>query len=283
MTVPQIALRTARSVRSFTSANLQKHLATQPILPLHLPDLTAGWPALASWSLKDNLKALRDRIGEDRVADIELGKSGRGYLDKEWQKINMPFGIFLDAFIFNLIPSSDLSFQVPTAYLAQSDLLDSTSSLLSDVPPLPHFYAGREKSLYRRTIWIGPDGSFTPFHKDPYVGIYTQVVGRKIFHVVPPAAAPHLNPSPKPLHGNTSQIPIPVSRILSPLSDPADLTDLPPNTLAECRERLRRAFDLDGSCQVEVGPGESVLIPEGWWHAAEGIDGPGVGVGAWFR
>ncbi|ODN81989.1 hypothetical protein L202_02318 [Cryptococcus amylolentus CBS 6039] len=283
MTISHIAIPTARSVSAFTPASLQKHLSTTPILPLHLPNIAAAWPALASWSLKDNLRILRDRIGEERVAEVELGKSGRGYLDQEWQKINMPFGLFLDAFIFNLIPSSDPSFKLPTAYLAQSDLLDSTTSLLSDVPPLPHFYVGKEKSLYRRTIWIGPAGSFTPFHKDPYMGIYTQIVGRKIFHVVPPAASPHLNPSPKPLHANTSQIPIPVSRIVSPLSEFADLDDLPPNTLVECRDRLRRAYELEGGCQVVVGPGESVLIPEGWWHAAEGIDGPGVGVGAWFR
>ncbi|ODN94186.1 hypothetical protein L198_05037 [Cryptococcus wingfieldii CBS 7118] len=198
MTISHIAIPTACSVSAFTPASLQKHLSTTPILPLHLPNIADAWPALASWSLKDNLRILRDRIGEERVAEIELGKSGRGYLDQEWQKINMPFG-------------------------------------------------------------------------------------RKIFHVVPPAASPHLNPSPKPLHANTSQIPIPVSRIVSPFSESADLDDLPPNTLAECRDRLRRAYELEGGCQVVVGPGESVLIPEGWWHAAEGINGPGVGVGAWFR
>lgn len=87
--------------------------------------------------------------------------------------LTMIAGLFLDAFIFNLIPSSSPA-ELPTAYLAQSDLLDSTPQLLDDVPALTHFYQGKEKSLYRRTIWIGPNGSFTPFHKDPYVGIYSQ-------------------------------------------------------------------------------------------------------------
>jgi lysine-specific demethylase 8 len=48
------------------------------------------------------------------------------------------------------------------------------------------------------------------------------------------------------------------------------------------RDRLKRAFDVDGACEVVLGEGESVLVPEGWWHSAEGLS-TGVGVNAWFR
>ncbi|OXC64617.1 hypothetical protein AYX13_06044 [Cryptococcus neoformans] len=275
-------VRQAKSLASFTPANLQSHLVNRPVLPLHLPSLTSAWPALTSWQLEDGLQRLREKIGEDRVTEIELGKKGRGYLDKEWQRIHMPFGLFLDAFVFNLIPSSS-SAELPTAYLAQSDLLDSTPQLLDDVPALTHFYQGKEKSLYRRTIWVGPNGSFTPFHKDPYVGIYSQIVGRKTFHLLPPDASPYLDLSPIPRHANTSQIPVPVSRIISGGSTNEDVGDLPQETIQKCKEQLEKAFSIPGACQIDVAAGDSVLIPEGWWHAAEGVDGPGVGVNAWFR
>ena len=80
--------------------------------------------------------------------------------------------MFLDAFILDKIPSADPA-SLPTAYLAQSDLLDDPR-LAEDVPALDVFRSGPQETVYRRTIWIGPGGSFTPFHRDPYIGLYTQ-------------------------------------------------------------------------------------------------------------
>ncbi|WWD17183.1 hypothetical protein CI109_101621 [Kwoniella shandongensis] len=287
-------IRSAKPITSLSPSALQSHLiaasSSRP-LPLHLPDLVSSWPALDTWRLEDGLKVLRDSIGENRSVEVELGKRGRGYLHKDWQRVWMPFGLFLDAFILNLIPSSSSPSLLPLAYLAQSDILDTSPSLLETIPALPHFLVGKEKSLYRRTLWLGPRGSWTPFHKDPYHGIYSQIIGKKTFHILPPEARHHLDISALPRHTNTSQIPLPVSRIFSPTSlspfsskdDLDDLSDLPPDTVASTRVELERAFELPGACQVDVNAGESVLIPEGWWHAAEGVEGAGVGVNAWFR
>lgn len=95
-------------------------------------------------------------------------------------------GLFLDAFILGKIPSADPE-ALPTAYLAQSDLLDD-KKLADDVPPLDVFTAGPQGTIYRRTMWIGPGRSFTPFHKDPYIGLYTQ---SKSFNSVLIANASH--------------------------------------------------------------------------------------------
>lgn len=92
MTRPLI--RQAKSLASFTPTNLQSHLSNHPVLPLHLPSLTSAWPALTNWKLENGLQRLREKIGEGRVAEIELGKKGRSYLHKEWQQIHMPFGLF---------------------------------------------------------------------------------------------------------------------------------------------------------------------------------------------
>lgn len=108
-------------------------------------------------------------------------------------------------------------------------------------------------------------------------------MGRKTFHLLPPDASPYLDLSPIPRHANTSQIPVPVSRIISGGSTNEDVRDLPQETIQKCKEQLEKAFSIPGACQVDVAAGNSVLIPEGWWHAAEGVDGPGVGVNAWFR
>ncbi|OCF41874.1 hypothetical protein I317_04284 [Kwoniella heveanensis CBS 569] len=278
--------RPARTILGLSPAALKEHLLSPSPQTLHLTNLISAWPALTRWRPDDNLREIREAVGADRAVEVELGKKGRGYLHPDWQRVHMPFGLFLDAFILSLIPSSTPASALPSAYLAQSDLLDTSPRLAAAVPPLIHFYQGKEKSLYRRTIWIGPERSFTPFHKDPYVGIYSQIIGNKTFHVLPPEAAQYLSPSNLPRHTNTSQIPLPVSRIFSsniPGAVAQDLADLPRDIVRTYQDQLKKAAAVDGACVVELEAGDSVLVPEGWWHAAEGGDGPGVGVGAWFR
>jgi hypothetical protein len=63
---------------------------------------------------------------------------------------------------------------MPKGYLAQSDLLDSAPEAAAQCPDLEHYMSGPRGDIFRRTIWIGPAGSWTPFHKDPYIGIYNQ-------------------------------------------------------------------------------------------------------------
>lgn len=94
-----------------------------------------------------------------------------------------------------------------------------------------------------------------------------------------------LDPSSDPRHANTSTIPLPVSALFPPDNAPsAKATDeMPPRILDRARTNLTKAFEMPGASTVKLQEGESVLVPEGWWHSAEGGDGPGVGVGAWFR
>lgn len=135
------------------------------------------------------------------------------------------------------------------------------------------------------------------------------MVGRKRFHLVPPSAAPHLAMSPRAPHTNTSTIPLSVDTISTTVSaddsakmsarsaeqehgseaaaDPdidhdQDLSDIAPSMLEEYASLLHRAFAGAEACIATLEPGESVLIPEGWYHSAEGLE-VGVGVNAWFR
>ena len=107
------------------------------------------------------------------------------------------------------------------------------------------------------------------------------VMGNKTFFVLPPEAADSLQPSTVPQHTNTSTVPISVTRIFSEADSEGEM--IPPHTLERFRAQLIKAFALPGACQVMLTAGESILVPQGWWHSAEGIDGPGIGVGAWFR
>lgn len=190
-------------------------------------------------------------------------------------------GLFLDAFILNTIPSSDPT-SLPSGYLAQAPLLDRPS-LQSAAPALEH-YKGPKGDVYGRTLWVGPRGSFTPFHRDPNVGLYTQIVGRKVFHLVPPEAERVLRPG-KGVHANTSAVPVSVRRVLQEKEGEEEEGEGQPLTKgeeADSRAVLAEALAMPGACVAQLGPGDSVLIPQGWWHSAEG-ESVGVGVNAWFR
>ena len=51
----------------------------------------AHWPARSAWRLSDDLAAIR-AVGEHKEVEIEVGKRGRGYLDPDFQRINMGLG-----------------------------------------------------------------------------------------------------------------------------------------------------------------------------------------------
>ena len=189
----------AKYLPSISLSALRAHLAGGAPEPLHLgQETTQSWPARRTWSLRDDLQAIRQGR-EDMEVEVEVGRKGRGYLDPDFQRINMGLGmsvhardrqrtqfgvadlgcssilmlgLFLDAFVLGKIPSAGDPNLLPTAYLAQSDLDDF--GLRPDVPDLDLYKAGKQATLYRRTLWIGPKRSFTPFHRDPYVGIYSQ-------------------------------------------------------------------------------------------------------------
>lgn len=154
-----------------------------------------------------------------------------------------------------------------SAYLAQLPLPCSLP-----LPPLEH-YTSVKGDLYGRTLWVG-NASFTPFHRDPNHGIYTHLYGEKIFYLVPPQNEAHLAPAAGILR-NTSRVPVPISC----LDAGEDMNDLehPPEVY---RTMIREA--AKGGYTARLKAGDSLLIPMGWWHSAEGL-GLGVGVNAWFR
>lgn len=81
----------ARFVPSITRSALASHL-TSSSAPLHVgQSLTALWPARSSWRISDGLAAIR-AAGEHKEVEVEVGKRGRGYLDPDYQRINMGLG-----------------------------------------------------------------------------------------------------------------------------------------------------------------------------------------------
>lgn len=220
------------------------------------------------------------------MVEVEISPQGRGYGDaigkkqrqerddsnSNWMKVNMPFGLFLDAFIYEKIPwKSSHTKKKVVGYLAQQDLFEKSPTLTKQCPVLPHTLAGARgsKEQWRRNVWIGGAGSFTPIHCDPYENIFVQVAGSKRAFLFPPSAAPYLHLFPPTTsQANTSSIP--TQDYLLSGSDREEFPD------------LEKALSNPDTRHVTLEAGDALYIPQGWFHCLKSTS-ISVSVNAWFR
>ena len=94
-------------------------------------------------------------------------------------------------------------------------------------------------------LWIGPAGTFTPTHHDTTDIMFFQIYGRKRFWFAPSLSAPLMHNS-RHVYSH--------AEIARP-----DFDKFP---------SLRYANIM----QVDVGPGDAIFLPAGWWHAVEALE-----------
>ena len=185
------------------------------------------WPAISMrpW---DNLDYL-NRLAGYRLVPVELGSS---YTQKNWTQKLIPFHEFLSC----LTDSNSI------VYLAQYNLLDHIKELESDIS-VPDYCYSRNSEEPIINVWMGPSGTVSPCHHDPYDNIFAQIVGYKYIRLYHPDANLYPFPSDQML-SNTSQIDV------------------------EFEENLERfpEFPTDKYSDIILGPGDLLYIPKGWWH-----------------
>ena len=68
--------------------------------------------------------------------------------------------------------------EAPSYCMAQRDLLEAVPQLEAGVKPPP--FAAAAERLHQRNTWLGPAGTITPLHRDPYLNLLCQVSGSAI-------------------------------------------------------------------------------------------------------
>ena len=96
-------------------------------------------------------------------------------------------------------------------------------------------------------LWVGPGGHVEPLHYDPMDGVLMQLRGAKQVRLLPPAETRNLYPFP--LLGGA----------LRPWFSQAYLD-------APAADQPRLADALRATVTVELGQGDALYIPAGWWH-----------------
>lgn len=274
-------------------AAFQSHLNTS-LTPLIITGSMTHWPAIVSptnaWSSPRYL--YRASLNGTRLVPIELGRS---YTDSNWSQKLVTFKRYL---LDHLLSSSD---GIPTGYLAQHDLLTQIPALSADTltpdyvyaspPGAPGHQAGSTNGSDTppldeplRNAWLGPAGTISPLHTDPYHNILCQVVGKKYIRLYRPGSKGlyPLSVDDRGIDmGNTSAVDVSVARRIYGSEGGVELSA---DGLWE-KEAFEAEFPLFKDVEYVEGvlsAGECLYIPLGWWHYVESLE-VSFSVSYWFN
>ncbi|GGB59124.1 aspartate beta-hydroxylase [Blastomonas aquatica] len=201
--------------------------------PVKLTGLVDHWSAIKRWTLAYFAQALGD-------AQIELQGQRNAAADfeiaKDRHRRQVPFRDVLDL-LANGAEGNDFYI---TAY---NDTLNkqSLAPLWDDLGGVSLLTPSGGRDGF---LWLGPKGTVTPFHHDLTNNLLVQVLGRKRVKLVPAYE---------------------VARMRNSLHCFSDWTgdDLPAGPSDERRPLVM---------ECEIGPGEALFLPIGWWHHVVGLD-----------
>jgi hypothetical protein len=260
----------ALSVEEFA----EHHLA--PSVPVLISGLARSWPALALWRRPEYLESV---CGAERAVLCERNEGGRlfsyGSTDAS---VTLPLREVLATYrrggpeaeqlyaaqtpIDELQPNGrlreDLVVPPYCALAAPADWRQPSSLLAAMLPvrPPPDVH-----------LWLGHTTSVSPLHFDAKHNLLTQIVGHKRVCLFPPECGGALYAS-----SNQSQL------------GTAGLLDLRLDGDGEGGARRRSEVEsvrarwprfvseaLPNMLVCEIGPGDALYIPSGWWHHVQAI------------
>ena len=114
---------------------------------------------------------------------------------------------------------------------------------------------GRTTQALQTNLWFAIGATTSGLHYDAFDNLLVMLHGRKRLRLLPPSASGDL--APRPAHGAS-----------------ANHSQLSAAALASLAEPTVRRFEL--------GPGEALLIPEGWWHEVESPEEVTLGLNFWW-
>ncbi|KAI0373277.1 Clavaminate synthase-like protein [Pilatotrama ljubarskyi] len=277
-------------------ASFISRLSRQPFV---LPGFLRDWPALNEhpWRSLDYLRAV---AGPGRVVPIEVGSD---YRADNWSQNMMLWEEFLESLA---AASSTPTEPRPVLYLAQHSLFKQFPALQGDVIIPDYVYSsldppenypqyappGNEEQLVLNA-WLGPGGTISPAHTDPFYNFYAQVVGHKTVWLAPPEVSSYMYPYPSTSlqasdasskGGNAPRNP--AANQESPSMSNTTQVDVFLSTTDDLDKSKARFPDfwekvVPTAISVTLEPGDLLFFPPGWWHAMRSED-LSFSVSMWF-
>jgi lysine-specific demethylase 8 len=230
--------------------------------PVVLSEATSNWTATRSWTPE----YLACRHGDVGVAVARYDPHSREtFLDQTLSDLHE--WVPLREFLSGLEGGNHLY-----ALREDTTLFDRAPELLEDVDNFSPFGSAERTDAYK-SLWIGPKNYVTGLHVDPGDTLLFQLYGRKRVLLFDPDQTPYLYEEPPKLSAQK-------------FPNSALQRRLDPSMLGVLRDEVRwcavQPFNPDlsrfplfehATCvQAEIGPGDTLYIPDRWWHAVESMD-----------
>lgn len=236
--------RTARQATTHGKVPRIPKLSRQTFLDnyyaLNRPVVMTGamddWPAMTRWTAEE----LKRRFG-DRVVSVQANRDNDANyeLNSATLRTEMTFGEFVD--ITETI--SETNNYYITANNSETNR-ETLKDLWKDIIPFPE-YLRDDDPANRGFFWFGPKGTVTPLHHDLTNNFMAQVRGRKLVRLIAPYELQNL-------YNNR--------HCYSAVNlDNIDYDQFP---------LFRNVTVID----VEIGPGDLLFLPVGWWHYVRGLE-----------
>lgn len=264
--------------------------------PLVIRGAMEHWPAMGEQPWRSQRYLMRCTFGGRRLVPVEVGRS---YTDEGWGQRILTFGVFMSEYLMRKEheyggheggkEEAQGTEGTKIGYLAQHDLFAQIPSLRNDIcipdycyttpPPLPTLLHSQKRQTPQLSepllnAWLGPAGTISPLHTDPYHNILCQVVGRKYVRLYSPDQTEKLYPRGMEQGGvvdmsNTSQV------------NDVEVEDFKEVNakVVEAQEKGNEArlggnnedknFPLFRTASYQetiLNEGECLYIPAGWWH-----------------
>lgn len=259
--------------------------------PLILTHVMEGWPAFSgdggdggdgtgAWSMR----SFRERHGH-RLVPVETYSAAHAtstYLSSSWAQRVMPLREFLDRYVLAAADGAGShsidhnsngdedggSDDEARGYLAQHPLLEQIPQLRDQIrtPALCSAW-GREDAeapaiceIRRDPIvsaWVGPAGTVSPVHTDPYHNLLCQGLGHKYVRLYAAKETKNLYPRSGALCNNSHANLDHLDRDAHPLVESAPFW------------------------QCILAPGETLYIPRHFWHYVRSLE-PSISVSFWW-
>lgn len=168
------------------------------------------------------------------------------------------------------------SASAPTArvYLAQAPLSDLPQKLRDDVPTPDLVLKAGKGDVYDTSIWLGQAPTYTPLHRDPNPNLFVQLAGRKVVRLMRPRAGDAIFACVQERIGGRGNAAVRGEEMMGG----EEKRVLEEEVWGEEREGKEAMWE------AEVGGGDGLFIPKGWWHSIKGVgEGMTGSVNWWFR